>query len=334
MRVHIAQHIVDDTPVEFLTSLRNALQDSEVELSEGKKAPKQGAEVLVTKARLSEIESDLALCGKSLRLVYVPYAGPPEKLKQILNSTYPEVRLINSHHNANATAEFGIALMFAAAKLLVPADRAMRRGDWTPRGYPPDPGLPANPLQAVTLFGAKVCIVGFGAIGKRIANFCVALGMKVVATRRSISGDGEYETVNILGKNVSIFPAKSLKQALNNASVLIICCPATAHTKGMIGREEISCLSQDAILVNVGRGSVVDEDALFEALQIGASKLMSVKAGKQSADASAFKHMFEVNDETTSSHEITTKQPPKQTSGLLAAGIDTWWVRKYVSKFY
>ena len=327
MRVHLAAHISQETPEHFLAPLREGLKDTKVILSEGSDFPSDGVDILVTKARIGTFESDLANCGDSLRIVYVPYAGPPAVFQQHIRDKYPKVRLINSHHNAAPTSEYALALLLAASKLLVKADGIFRRNDWSPRGLPPDPGVPGEAMPAITLYGRKVCIVGFGSIGKRvrivpvrgsllhvkksllIAPFriavqvtacCVSLGMQVVATRRTIASGAEFEDISVLGSNVRVYGSKHLHLALKDATAVVVCCPGTPETAGMIGTEELKLLRIPGILVNVGRGDVVDETALFEALKEGSSLTVH---------------------ETESPATSTTKTSPR----LFAAGIDTWY---------
>lgn len=179
--VHLAPNILADTSEKFLRPFREALSSmlllrgdndngggAPVSLSEGSAFPASGADVLVTKGRKDTNEEDLQRCGAKLRVVIVPYAGPPRELRELLQEKYPGIRLLNSHYNAAPTAEYALGLLLAASKMLVRADAVMRTNDWSPRGIPADPGLPPAPMPAVTLYGKRVCIVGFGSIGKRV----------------------------------------------------------------------------------------------------------------------------------------------------------------------
>ena len=173
LHVHLAPNILADTSETFLRPFRKAfLQGGEsgaqVSLSEGSAYPTSGADVLVTKGRKDTNEEDLQRCGPKLRVVIVPYAGPPRELRELLQKKYKGVRLLNSHYNAAPTAEYALGLLLAASKMLVRADAAMRTNDWSPRGIPADPGVPPAPMPAVTLCSKRVCVVGFGSIGKRV----------------------------------------------------------------------------------------------------------------------------------------------------------------------
>lgn len=186
-----------------------------------------------------------------LRALIQPFTGvPPETLA--LLTEFPQVMLFNSHGPALATAEMAFALLLAAAKAIVPLDQALRQGDWSPRFHP---------IPTVLLSGKTALLLGYGAIGRHVARMCKGMGMRTLALRRS-DDTGSDELAEV-------FPASSLHELLPLADALIISLPLTEETRGMIGAKELSLLPKDSVLVNVGRGPVVDEGALFEALTTG-----------------------------------------------------------------
>ena len=185
----------------------------------------------------------------NLHTLIIPWAGLPEKTRELMLS-FPHIAVHNLHHNAVAAAEMAVTLMLAAAKFIVPIDRTFRAHDWTPR-YQPNP--------AVLLEGKTALILGYGAIGQRVAHLCRALGMRVMAIRRRVTAPSHDV----------IYPPDALHDLLPQANVLIICLPHTPETIGMIGESELALLPPGAILVNVGRGPIVDEAALYHALRDG-----------------------------------------------------------------
>ncbi|MCP4532667.1 MAG: hydroxyacid dehydrogenase, partial [Delftia sp.] len=103
---------------------------------------------------------------------------------------------------------------------------------------------------------------GYGAIGRRVARACRGLGMRVLATRRSLSApsrDGPDE----------IYPPDGLHDLLPRANALLVCLPETPQTDGLIAARELALLPPGAVLVNVGRGPVVEQAALYHALRDG-----------------------------------------------------------------
>ena len=106
--------------------------------------------------------------------------------------------------------------------------------------------------------GKTLGIVGMGNIGRALTGMAArGFGMKVIAHTRSTTG---------LPEGVEHAP---LDDMLSRADIVALCCPLTDQTRGMIGVGELARMKPDAILVNVSRGPVVDEDALLVALQTG-----------------------------------------------------------------
>lgn len=188
----------------------------------------------------------------ALRALVIPWAGLPPASRDLLRS-FPRVAVYNLHHNAGATAEMAVALLLAAARFIVPADRDLRANDWSLR-YRPNPGT--------TLAGKTALILGYGAVGQRTARMCQGLGMRVVATRRSATTQSEDGVAEV-------HPAADLVGLLPQADALMICLPHTEETEGLMGSRELAVLPPGAVVVNVGRGPIVSEQALYEALTNG-----------------------------------------------------------------
>jgi phosphoglycerate dehydrogenase-like enzyme len=185
----------------------------------------------------------------ALEAVIIPWAGLSKETRELLGD-FPNLRVHNLHHNASATAEFAFALLLAAAKHLLPIDRKFRHHDWTPR-YKPNP--------SILLEGKQVLILGYGEIGQRVGRMCAGLGMKIHAIRRSI------DEMEIDGE-IKIYPIRMLRNLLVNANVLFLTLPATQETHEMIGEKELNALPEGAILINVARGEIIEEKAMFEYL--------------------------------------------------------------------
>jgi phosphoglycerate dehydrogenase-like enzyme len=188
-----------------------------------------------------------------LRALIVPWAGIPMKTRELLRD-FPHVTLHNLHHNSEATAEMALALLFAAARMVVPLDRALRQRDWT-RRY--------DGTGSLLLYGKTVLVLGYGGIGQHVARVCQAMGMKILATRRNPDASSPPEI------EAEVHPPEALHDLLPRANVLAITLPQTSETEGLIGARELALLPESAILVNVGRGAIVEEEALYEALRSG-----------------------------------------------------------------
>lgn len=198
------------------------------------------------------------LDGAALRHVIVPFAGLPPALRAALLER-PHLTAHNAHYNAAFVAQHAVALLLAAGHRLVPHDAALRRGDWGDR---------ASPEPSVPLVGREALLIGYGAIGRRVAPMLRGLGMRVTAVRRQPDPRPE-EGVQVVGPD-------ALGDALARATAVVVSLPATPATEGLLDAAALARLPRGAIVVNVGRGAVVDEDALYDALvdgRVGAAGL-------------------------------------------------------------
>ncbi|MEE8355227.1 MAG: D-2-hydroxyacid dehydrogenase [Candidatus Bathyarchaeia archaeon] len=107
------------------------------------------------------------------------------------------------------------------------------------------------------LYGSTVLLLGLGNIGRRIARLCKSFEMRVIGTKRRVE---EVENVDL------VFPSDELKLFLGEADYVVIAAPLTPLTENMIGPEEFEAMKDSAYLINVGRGRIVDEAAMIEAL--------------------------------------------------------------------
>ena len=154
--------------------------------------------------------------------------------------------------NAVPVAEFAVGLMLAAGRRIVHAHNTMQQGQWA-----------KNEIwrQAVLLSGKTVGIVGMGAIGTEVAKRVAGFGCKILYTnRRSVGAEKEAA----LGAS-----HRALADLLVEADFLVLTCPLTAETRGMIGAAELASMKKGAILVNVARGGIVVEADLVAALTSG-----------------------------------------------------------------
>jgi len=148
----------------------------------------------------------------------------------------------------NDVADMALLLMLAARRRLVVGDRYVRSGDWGRKGM--------MPLTTSTS-GKKAGIVGLGRIGLAIAQRCEALGLTIGYYGRSKKAGNDYAYFDD--------PVKLAAWA----DILIVATPGGAETEKLISADVLDALGPEGSLVNISRGTVVDEPALIRALQEG-----------------------------------------------------------------
>lgn len=152
--------------------------------------------------------------------------------------------------NAKTVAEHVIMVTLALTRRLRQVDRDLRRAGWSAGRAHSDLGR--------DLAGRTMGIVGMGAVGRavsRIASF--GFGLDVVTATRSAASIPEG-AVKV-----------DLDTLISQSDVIVLCCPLTAETRGLISAERIDRMKPDALLINVSRGPVVDEEAVLSALRTG-----------------------------------------------------------------
>ncbi len=202
-----------------------------------------GADALIT-ASFSPALTDAA---DSLRLILTPGAGT----NGIDFTAVPEQTTVcNVYGHERGIAEYVFTAMSMLNRDFPGLDRRLRRGDW--RDYL---GMPLPELQ-----GKTVLIVGLGRIGREVARWATFLSMRVLAATR------HPDAVPASGIE-RIVPIDQLRHVLPEADFVVLAAPLTPETRGMIGTAELAAMQPSAFLVNVARGEVVDETALYTALK-------------------------------------------------------------------
>ncbi len=164
---------------------------------------------------------------------------------------YPGILLANSHGNTYFTAQHAVALLLALSNKVVLHHDFLRQGAWR-TGDEEGASIPLRNRTAGLL--------GFGSIGSHVASFLSGWELELIACKRKISG----QKPEILKKWYGI---EDLQEFLKQTDFLIISLPHTPETEGIIGEGEIELLGPEGLLINVGRGPVVNEEALFRALK-------------------------------------------------------------------
>ncbi len=195
--------------------------------------------------------AEMAAVAEKLRLIHVAGAGTDRVDFTALD---PDVQVANTFHHEHSIAEYVLSAVITLRRDFLAQDRALRRGVWATSVY--DETI-AQPRIAA---GARVGFVGFGHIGRRSWELLRALG----CTGAAVTGSGRVDPAH--GLAWAADTASALDRLMAESDVVVVSAPLSAATTGMIGAAQLAALGADGVLINVGRGPLVDERALYEAL--------------------------------------------------------------------
>ncbi|GAC1339996.1 MAG: 2-hydroxyacid dehydrogenase [Acetobacteraceae bacterium] len=183
-----------------------------------------------------------------LRLFHVPAAGTDAV---DLAALPPGTLVCNCFGHEQAIAEYVMAALLQRIVPLAEADRRLRQGDWAYWAGAPE-------RTHAELGGTTIGLLGFGHIAQAVAARARAFGMRVhVANRSPVQSELVDHAVGL----------DALAGFWGNADYIVVTLPLAPETRGIVGPAAFRAMRPDAVLINVGRGAVVDEQALFEALR-------------------------------------------------------------------
>ena len=214
------------------------------------------AEVLVAWGQPNEVLKDSAQRLTRLRLVQAFLAGPDPVVAAGFAPEVPIASGVGLHDGP--VAEHALGMILALLRNFPLAVQNAVRHVWAV-GHDGAMKLRANDGRITTLDGAKVTIWGYGSIGSTLAPLVRALGADVTGVARTA---GERDGVRVVDDS-------GLADVLAETDVLVMILPNHPSTANAMDAERFAQLKEGAVLVNVGRGSTVDEDALVEALESG-----------------------------------------------------------------
>jgi phosphoglycerate dehydrogenase-like enzyme len=157
--------------------------------------------------------------------------------------------------NAQATADLTLALILDAVRRTSASQQWLRSGSWTAR----DQYLPYELFRGPQLSDLTLGIVGLGRVGVEVAHRALGFGMRVLAHGPHLTPAGAPDGVEATG----------LPDLLRRSDVISLHAPARPDTRGLIGAVEIARMRRGAVLVNTARASLIDEDAVVDALRTG-----------------------------------------------------------------
>lgn len=199
-------------------------------------------------------EEDLRI-AKNLKLFQIPFAGV-DKVNLEVFKKFPKIMICNTHGNNHAVSEHAICLLLALAKNLVNNDRDLRKGKW--HGF-------VTKETTIQLHGKNLGIIGLGSIGLEIAKKALSFGMNIYAIKRSFQKGEKLDKkygLTFLGDH------EQLEYVIEKSDFIIIAVPLTAKTENMINGNILK-LMKGKFIINIGRGNVINEKALYQNLKNG-----------------------------------------------------------------
>lgn len=198
--------------------------------------------------------AEMASAAEKLRLVHVAGAGTDRVDFAALSA---DVQVANTFHHEHSIAEYVLAAATMLRRDFLAQDRALRREVWATSVYDEEIS------QLSTMRDSRVGFVGFGHIGQCTWELFRAMG----STGAAVTGSGQLDAVTH-GLEWAADTSR-LDALMRESDVVVVSAPLTPATTGMIGAAQLRALGPDGVLINVGRGALVGERALYDALRNG-----------------------------------------------------------------
>jgi len=192
------------------------------------------------------------------------YINPGTGIKHHINNfrevnKIRKVVLVNGHGHAYSTAQHTVAMLLALMNRVVPHHNWMTEGLWRTSD---DKDIFSASIQ---LRDRKIGLLGYGAINKYVHQFLSGFENEFHVLKRNLEfGISDLE---LHGRKVSFYQTEDLNKFLKTIDILIIAVPHTSKTEGMISKKELKLLGKNSLLVNVARGTIVNEESLYDALK-------------------------------------------------------------------
>lgn len=207
---------------------------------------------------LGEPQSEKILSvSNNVKLIQLPWTGV-DRLNFSLFKKFPHINICNSHSNALAVAEYAVSLMMSLMKQLPYHDKNLREGDWCR----PSPQKPEKFKPPVYISGSHIGIIGFGEIGQLIQKFLQPYSCEFHILIRNLS---KYSKRN--ADDISFYDHSKLKEFIKNVDVLFVSTPLTLETKEMINQDFLKLMKESSYIINISRGEIISEKALYESLK-------------------------------------------------------------------
>ena len=241
--VVLRQHVHGIDGTEYADALRDRLPDTTIRAA---RTPAEQRELLATAdvATGPQLPPEALARATGLDLFACVYAGTGHLDTDAFAAHDVAVTNASGVHSV-PVAEYVVGWLVAHARSFPRALEQQHTGEW--RAY-----------DTRELHGSTATVVGLGAIGQAVVDRLDALGMDTVGVRYTPSKGGPTETV---------YGFEEIHEAAADAAQVVLACPLTAETRGLVDESVLTTMRTDAVLVNVARGPVVETDALVATLR-------------------------------------------------------------------
>jgi len=228
---------------DLVASLRERLPDYEIALA---RTPAEERELIAT-ARAAvglHIDEELLAAAEELELFACVFAGTGHLPRDELDDRGVAVTNASGVHGPNI-AEYVVGSMITHARRWPRAHRQQAEREW--RTY-----------ETTEVYGSTVAVVGLGAIGETVLDRLASFDVETVGVRYSPEKGGPADAV---------YGFDEFHEAIADAEYVVLACPLTETTRGLVDAEALKTMRSDAVLINVARGPIVDTDALVSSLR-------------------------------------------------------------------
>ncbi len=203
----------------------------------------------------------LSVAGK-LKLFINPGTGVKHQIEVFRELTKKrKVKLINGHGHSYATAQHTVAMLLALMNRIVPHHNWMEKGVWRTSD---DKDIFSS---SILLKNRKIGLLGYGAINSKVHRFLSGFSNEFNVLKRRLDKNTPKSLTDHAGNTVNLFGEGMLGEFLKSSDILIIAVPHTSKTENLIGLKELKLLGRNGLLVNVARGTIVNETGLYNALE-------------------------------------------------------------------
>lgn len=190
-----------------------------------------------------------------LKLLQLPGAGIDEI---VLESVPVQATVCNVFEHETGISEYVLATMLQWVIPIPKLEAALRGGEWH--------GSHMSGPRHQELFGQTLGIIGYGRIGREVAKRARAFGMRILACSRTASGGDGIVTPSIDDGGVELVqPMDELPDVLSQSDFVLLAMPLSRETCGIIGSSQLAAMKSSAVIINVARGLLIDEQALYDA---------------------------------------------------------------------